>query len=88
MESRAVNCCDDCPAAVACEHEARQRHLDPENDLDDDHELWCVNEQIKDLLQGWGATEDNEAVLSFFRSTGLPEGTVKRIHKAIVCAEK
>lgn len=57
-------------------------------DLDDDHPLWCINSQIQDLLIGVGASEDHEAVLSFFRATGLPEGTVKRVHKAIVCAEK
>lgn len=55
--------------------------------LDDDHPLWLVNEQIKGLLEGDGAPEDHEDVLGFLRSTGLPEGTVGRIHKAIVCAE-
>lgn len=52
--------------------------------LDDDHPLWLVNEQIKGLLEGEGALEDHEDVLLFLRSTGLPDGTVERIHKAIV----
>lgn len=56
--------------------------------LPDDHELWLVNEQIKGLLEGDGAGEDHDSVLRFFRATGLPEGTVARIHRAIVCAEK
>lgn len=55
--------------------------------LDDEHPLWCVNEQIKDLLIGWGADEDHRSVISFFEATGLPSGTVRRIHQAIVCAE-
>lgn len=55
--------------------------------LPDDHGLWVVNEQIKDMLLGGGANEDHDSVLRFFRSTGLPEGTVARIHRAIVCAE-
>jgi hypothetical protein len=59
----------------------------PEDELADDDPLWCVNEQIKDLLLGYGANEDHECVIQFFRKTGLPEGTVARIHKAIVCAE-
>ena len=58
-----------------------------EDQLDDEHPLWCVNEQIKDLLIGFGASEDHAMVIQFFRETGLPEGTVARIHKAIVCAE-
>lgn len=58
------------------------------DELDDDHPLWLVNEQIKGLIEGDGATEDHENVLSFLRATGLPEGTVVRVHKAIVCAEK
>lgn len=52
--------------------------------LDDDHPLWLINEQIKGLLEGEGATEDHEDVLTFLRATGLPEGTVKRMHKALV----
>jgi hypothetical protein len=55
---------------------------------DDDHPLWLVNEQIKGLLIGDGAPEDHESVLAFlFARTGLPEGTVRRMHKAIACAE-
>lgn len=53
-------------------------------ELDDDHPLWLVNEQIKGLLEGDGATEDHENVLSFLRSTGLPDDTVRRMHKSIV----
>lgn len=53
-------------------------------DLDDDHPLWLINEQIKGLLEGEGAGEDHEAVLSFLRATGLPEGTVTRMHHALV----
>lgn len=56
--------------------------------LDDDHPLWLVNEQIKGLLGGDGADEDHEDVISFLLTTGLPRGTVDRIHMAIVCAEK
>ena len=55
-----------------------------EHELDDDHPLWLVNEQIKGLLEGCGASEDHEDVLAFLRSTGLPEGTVNRVHRAIV----
>lgn len=58
-----------------------------EDTLDDDHPLWLVNEQIKALLKGYGASEDHEDVLRFLRTTGLPEGTVLRVHKAIACAE-
>lgn len=57
------------------------------HELDDDHPMWLINEQIKGLLEGDGADEDHEAVLNFLCGTGLPEGTVKRIHKALVCAE-
>lgn len=56
-------------------------------DLDDDHPLWLVNAQIDGLLLGYGANEDHEDVLTFLRNTGLPETTVTRIHRAIVCAE-
>ena len=55
--------------------------------LDDSHPLWLVNEHIKGLLEGEGASEDHESVLAFLRTTGLPEDTVRRIHKAIVCSE-
>lgn len=57
------------------------------DELDDDHPLWLVNEQIKGLLVGDGAGEDHEDVLDFLRATGLPEGTVSRMHRAIVCSE-
>lgn len=56
-------------------------------ELDEDNPLWLVNEQIKCLLEGDGANEDHENVLTFLRNTGLPEDTVKRMHQAIVCAE-
>lgn len=52
--------------------------------LDDDHPLWLINAQIDGLLEGIGASEDHEDVLNFLRNTGLPEATVKRMHKAIV----
>lgn len=57
------------------------------DELDEDSPLWLVNEQIKGLLEGDGAREDHEAVVKFFLQAGLPRGTVKRLHKAIVCAE-
>lgn len=53
------------------------------DELDDDHPLWLVNEQIKGLLDGEGASEDHHDVLAFLRATGLPEGTVRRVHQAI-----
>lgn len=53
--------------------------------LDDDDPLWLINEQIKGLLEGDGACEDHQDVLNFLRrSTGLPDGTIRRIHRAIV----
>lgn len=52
--------------------------------LDDDHPLWLINEQIKGLLEGHGAGEDHRDVVNFLRTTGLPDGTVNRIHRAIV----
>lgn len=53
--------------------------------LDDDAPLWLINEQIKGLLEGDGAGEDHQDVLDFLRrTTGLPEGTILRIHRAIV----
>jgi len=54
------------------------------DELDDDHPLWLINEQIKGLLEGLGASEDHDDVLTFLRATGLPEGTVARMHKALV----
>lgn len=58
-----------------------------EHCLSEDHPLWCINEQIKGLLEGDGASEDHAAVISFLSKTGLPTGTVRRLHTAIVCAE-
>ena len=53
--------------------------------LDEDDPLWLINEQIKGLLEGIGADEDHRDVLNFLhRATGLPEGTIRRIHRAIV----
>lgn len=60
---------------------------DKSGELDDDHPLACVNDQIRWLLEGIGANEDHEDVISFLLSTGLPSGTVNRIHRAIVNAE-
>lgn len=56
--------------------------------LEDDAPLWLINEQIKDLLEGLGASEDHKDVLKFLRATGLPEGTVNRIHRAIVHGDR
>lgn len=61
--------------------------FDPQHDLDDEHPQWCINEQIKDMLEGGASNEDHRHVIEFLRSTGLPEGTAKRVHLAIVCAE-
>ena len=55
-------------------------------ELDDDDPLWLVNEQIKGLLEGDGADEDHQSVLKFLRDTGLPEDTITRMHRALVCA--
>lgn len=60
---------------------------DKSGELDDDHPLVLVNSQICDLLEGIGANEDHEDVISFLLSTGLPSGTVNRIHRALVSAE-
>lgn len=57
-------------------------------ELGEDHPRWLVNEQIKGLLEGLGASEDHEDVLNFLRATGLPEGTVNRAHRAIVHGDK
>ena len=57
-------------------------------ELDEDHPLWLVNEQIKGLLEGLGASEDHEDVLKFMRATGLPEDTVSRLHRAIVHGDR
>ena len=57
-------------------------------ELDEDHPLWLVNEQIKGLLEGLGASEDHEDVLKFLRATGLPEDTVSRLHRAIVHGDR
>ena len=59
-----------------------------DDDLDEEHPLWCVNLQIKELLTGWGASEDHDAIIAFLLSTGLPEGTVLRMHKALLGAEE
>lgn len=58
-----------------------------ENDLPDTSPLWCINEQIKGLLEGEGATEDHVAVEAFLLKTGLPRETVRRIQAAIASAE-
>ena len=55
-----------------------------QNTLDDDHPLWCINEQILGLLNGIGAEEDHEDVIAFLRlHTGLPMSTVCLIHSAV-----
>lgn len=53
-------------------------------ELDEDHPLWLINEQIKGLLEGDGADEDHAAVVAFLRATGLPDDTVERMHHALV----
>lgn len=74
-----------CAIADMLNSHVARNHLPPVGDtLDDEHPLWCVNEQIKGLLEGHGASEDHEDVLNFLRSTGLPEGTVSRMHRALV----
>lgn len=53
--------------------------------LDDDDPLWLINEQVKGLLEGDGADEDHQDVVAFLRrTTGLPDGTIQRMHRAIV----
>lgn len=47
-----------------------------------------IESQIDGLLEGEGASEDHEDVLKFLRSTGLSDALVKRVHKAIVNAER
>jgi hypothetical protein len=65
-----------------------QNEQEPDDYLDDDDPLWLVDVQIRGLLEGHGATEDHESVLTFLRGTGLHERTVVRVHRAIVGAEK
>lgn len=57
------------------------------DELDDDHPLACLNDQIIGLMEGIGASEDHEDVIAFLLGTGLPRSTVDRIHRAIVNAE-
>jgi hypothetical protein len=57
------------------------------DELDDDHPLACLNDQIIGLMEGIGASEDHEDVIAFLLGTGLPRSTVDRIHRAIVHAE-
>lgn len=52
--------------------------------LDEDSPLWLINEQIKGLLEGDGADEDHTDVQNWLRYVGLPDETVRRMHKAIV----
>lgn len=60
---------------------------DKSGELDDDHPLACLNDQIIGLMEGIGANEDHEDVIAFLLGTGLPRSTVERIHRAIVNAE-
>jgi len=55
-------------------------------DDEDDHPLWCVDAQIRGLMEGIGATEDLEAVKAFLRSTGLRESTAERMRDALCAA--
>ena len=57
------------------------------DELDDDHPLACLNDQIIGLMEGIGASEGHEDVIAFLLGTGLPRSTVDRIHRAIVNAE-
>lgn len=61
--------------------------MNERDELDDDHPLWLVNEQIKGLLEGVGASEDHESVKAFLLGTGLPAGTVDRVHRSVVFGE-
>ena len=56
------------------------------DELDDDHPLACLNDQIIGLMEGIGSSEDHEDVIAFLLGTGLPRSTVDRIHRAIVNA--
>ena len=62
--------------------------MDIIDELDEDDPLWLVNEQIKGLMEGDGASEDHDDVIAFLRQTGLPTKTVCDIHEAIVNAKK
>lgn len=57
------------------------------DELDDDHPMACLNDQIIGLMEGIGSSEDHEDVIAFLLGTGLPRSTVDRIHRAIVNAE-
>lgn len=61
--------------------------IESPDELDDDHPLACLNDQIIGLMEGIGASEDHEDVIAFLLGTGLPRSTVDRIHRAIVNAE-
>jgi hypothetical protein len=89
-----IRCGDLSPASAAILYNGILAELAggtmPENsddELPDEHPLWCVNSQINGLIEGEGASEDHDNVIRFFLATGLPAGTVARIHRAIVCAE-
>jgi hypothetical protein len=60
----------------------------PEDILDEDHPHWYINEQIKDLLLGFGSNEDSRRLIAFLQDAGLPFGTAERIHHALVGAER
>lgn len=85
--SKCVDGYEDLEALEKMIYELTSIGLDEGKELDEDSPLWLVNAQIDGLLTGDGAPEDHENVLSFLRGTGLPEDTVKRVHKAIVNSE-
>ena len=76
------------PRQGRAEHATKPEWRGLTDELDDEHPQWLVNEQIKGLLEGEGATEDHEDVLTFLRATELPEGTVRRMHWAIATAAR
>lgn len=57
------------------------------NVSNDDDEPSLLETQLDGLLTGDGATDDHKDVLAGFRSLGLTEPMVNRVHRAIVCAE-
>lgn len=59
----------------------------PSNPQPVDDDLSLIEGQIDDLLQGIGASEDHQDVLSFLMGTGLNVFIANRVHRAIVNAE-
>jgi hypothetical protein len=59
-----------------------------DDELDDEDPRWLINEQVKGLLMGDGASEDHDAVVALLKTLGLPPGTTSRMHRALCCAER